>query len=168
MKKSIGLSLVFSVAFSVWLSSNLQAQPDPFYKGKSVRIVVGFSPGGTFDLWARAVAHHMGKYTPGNPSFIVQNMPGGGSMIAANYVYAVAKPDGLTLGLSPPRSILSSSWEERRSNTTGLISPGLVSRSRQIGYFTSGRIPLIRPWRISARPPYRPSAGQRAPAARTT
>ena len=55
---------------------------------------MGFSPGGTFDLWARAVAQHMGTYIPGNPSFIVQNMPGG-CMIAANHLYKVAKPDGL-------------------------------------------------------------------------
>ncbi len=78
-------------------SSNLNAQT-PFYEDKTIRIVVGSSPGGPFDTWARVLAQHMGKYIPGNPRFIVQNMPGGGSMIAANYVYTVAKPDGLTLG----------------------------------------------------------------------
>ncbi|MEK7334352.1 MAG: tripartite tricarboxylate transporter substrate-binding protein, partial [Candidatus Binatota bacterium] len=78
-------------------SSNLNAQT-PFYEGKTVRIVVGSLPGGPFDTWARTLAQHMGKYIPGNPRFIVQNMPGAGSMIAANYVYTVATPDGLTLG----------------------------------------------------------------------
>ena len=81
--------------------SNLQAQT-PFYQGKTVRIVVGNLAGDAYDLWARIFAQHMGKYIPGNPNFIVQNMTGGGGLIAANYVYAVAKPDGLTLGAFGP------------------------------------------------------------------
>ena len=55
-------------------------------------------PGGVFaDLWPRLIADHMGKYIAGNPGIVVQNMPGAGGVIAANYVYNVAKPDGLTL-----------------------------------------------------------------------
>ncbi len=77
------------------LSSNLHAQA-PFYQGKTVRIVVGFTPGGFYDRWARLLARYMGKYIPGNPDIIVQNMPGAASVIAANHVHAVAKPDGLT------------------------------------------------------------------------
>ncbi|MGH7774285.1 MAG: Bug family tripartite tricarboxylate transporter substrate binding protein, partial [Candidatus Binatia bacterium] len=100
--KRIALVLLFGVCGALWFASTLHAQAEPFYKGKTVRLVVGFSPGGTFDLWARAVAQHMVKYIPGNPSFVVQNMPGGGSMIAANYLYAVAKPDGLTIGTVGP------------------------------------------------------------------
>jgi tripartite-type tricarboxylate transporter receptor subunit TctC len=73
-----------------------------FYQGKTVRIVVGNLAGDTHDLFARAYARFMGKYIPGNPEIIVQNMPGAGTMIAANHVYNIAKPDGLTLGsLSP-------------------------------------------------------------------
>ena len=100
--RRIVAAILFPLLSSLWFTSSLQAQGEPFYKGKSVRIVVGFSPGGTFDLWARAMAQHMGKYIPGNPSFIVQNMPGGGSMIAANYIYTVAKADGLTIGTVGP------------------------------------------------------------------
>ena len=70
----------------------------PFYQGKTVRIVVGNPSGDVYDLYARIIAQHMPKYIPGNPNIIVQNMGGAGSMIAANYVYGVAKPDGLTLG----------------------------------------------------------------------
>jgi tripartite-type tricarboxylate transporter receptor subunit TctC len=74
----------------------------PFYHGKTVRIVVGNLVGDTHDLFARAYARSMGRYLPGNPEIIVQNMPGAGTMIAANHVYNIAKPDGLTLGsLSP-------------------------------------------------------------------
>jgi len=71
---------------------------DPFFKGKTIRIVVGFSAGGGYDVYARAIARHMGKYIPGNPSVIVENMAGAASLISANHVYKVAKPDGLTIG----------------------------------------------------------------------
>ena len=84
----------------VW-NSHLAAQI-PFYEGKTVRIIVGFSPVGTYDLWGRLMAAHLGKYIAGNPTFVVQNMTGGGSMIAANFVYNVAKPDGLTFGSVTP------------------------------------------------------------------
>jgi tripartite-type tricarboxylate transporter receptor subunit TctC len=73
-----------------------------FYQGKTIRIVVGYLSGDTHDLWARAYARHMGKHIPGNPNLVVQNMPGAGSMIAANHVFNVAKPDGLTLGSIAP------------------------------------------------------------------
>lgn len=82
-------------------TSNLAAQT-PFYEGKTARIVVGFSPGGAYDVWARLMAHHWSKFIPGSPTFVVQNMTGGGSMVAANHVYNVAKPDGLTIGFVSP------------------------------------------------------------------
>jgi tripartite-type tricarboxylate transporter receptor subunit TctC len=70
----------------------------PFYEGKTIRIIVGFSPGGGFDTYARVISRHMGKHIPGNPTMIVENMPGAGSLILANHLYRVAKPDGLTIG----------------------------------------------------------------------
>jgi len=77
-----------------------------FYRGKVIRIVVGFSAGGGFDTFARTVARYMGKYVPGNPSIIVDNMPGAGSLIAANHIYRAAKPDGLTIGAFNGNQIL--------------------------------------------------------------
>jgi tripartite-type tricarboxylate transporter receptor subunit TctC len=74
------------------------ALADDFYKGKTIRIVVGFSAGGGFDTYARAIARHMVKHIPGEPAIVVENMTGAGSLIAANHVYKVAKPDGLTIG----------------------------------------------------------------------
>jgi len=74
------------------------AASQEYYHGKTVRIVVGLSAGGGFDVYARTLARHMGKHIAGNPAFVVDNMPGAGSMIAANHVYKSAKPDGLTLG----------------------------------------------------------------------
>lgn len=70
---------------------------EPFFKGKQVRIVVGLSAGGGYDRAARIVSRHIGKHIPGNPDVLVQNMPGASSAIAANYVWGVAKPDGLTI-----------------------------------------------------------------------
>ncbi|HWP59092.1 MAG TPA: tripartite tricarboxylate transporter substrate-binding protein [Candidatus Acidoferrales bacterium] len=69
-----------------------------YYEGKTITLVVGYKPGGGYDRYARLVAKYLPKYIPGNPSVIVQNMPGANSIIAANYVYGVAKPDGLTIG----------------------------------------------------------------------
>jgi tripartite-type tricarboxylate transporter receptor subunit TctC len=88
------LLLLFVCAF---FASKVEAQTD-FYKGKQIRIIVGASAGAASDLYARVVANHFPKQIPGKPDIIVQNMPGGGSITAANYVYSVAKPDGLTLG----------------------------------------------------------------------
>ena len=84
-------ALVIAIVSSVQTSN---AQPAPFYKDKTIRIIVGFTSGGLYDQYARVLARHMGKYIPGNPTIIVQNMPGAGSLSATNYVYGVAKPDG--------------------------------------------------------------------------
>jgi tripartite-type tricarboxylate transporter receptor subunit TctC len=69
-----------------------------FYNGKAVRIVVGYAPGGGYDFYARVIARHMGKHIPGNPTFIVENMPGAGSLVSANHLFKIAKADGLTIG----------------------------------------------------------------------
>ena len=88
-----GVLLILACSVSSAVANNHE-----YYRGKTVRIVVGLSAGGGFDIYARALARHMGKHIAGNPAFVVDNMPGAGSMIAANHVYKSAKPDGLTLG----------------------------------------------------------------------
>jgi tripartite-type tricarboxylate transporter receptor subunit TctC len=88
--------LIFALIVGSW--GNVVAASDNYYRGKTVRIIVGLSAGGGFDVYARTMARHMGKHIPGNPTFVVENMPGAGSMISANHVYKMAKPDGLTLG----------------------------------------------------------------------
>ena len=95
------LSLFPILPFS---TSVVGAQSDPFYKGKQIRIIVGLSTGGGYDRAARMLARHIGKYIPGNPEVIVQNMPGASSVTAANYVWGVAKPDGLTI-LAPHNNV---------------------------------------------------------------
>lgn len=95
--KRIALAILVFLLFD----SDLHAQA-PFYQGKTIRIIVGSSAGGGYDLWPRQVARYFGKYLPGNPDVIIQNMPGAGSLVAGNYVYGVASPDGLTLGAVNP------------------------------------------------------------------
>ena len=76
------------------------AQPaaEPF-AGKNVTLIIGFGPGGGYDLWGRTVARHIGKHLPGNPTIVPQNMPGAGGFIAANHIYNVAPKDGTVMGI---------------------------------------------------------------------
>jgi len=90
--KTLGWLILCS---SLWISSAFAQTP--FYQGKTIRVIIGTPPGNLYDLWARLIAEHMGKHIPGNPNFIVQNMPGAGHVVAANYLYSNVKPDGLTI-----------------------------------------------------------------------
>lgn len=92
--------------FVIWIGAALllssfaaHSSTHDFYQGKTIRFVVGFAPGGGYDLAARTVARHMGKHIPGNPTIVVENMAGAGSLIAANYTANSAKPDGLFVGV---------------------------------------------------------------------
>ena len=91
-KSFFALSMIMTLAWSTFVF----AQAD-FYKGKTITVYIGTTPGALYDQWGRILAQHMGKHIPGKPDLIVQNMPGAGHMIAANYVYNKTKPDGLSL-----------------------------------------------------------------------
>ena len=91
-------SFIVVVLALVFCAQPVLAAPASFFEGKTIRIIVGLSAGGGYDLWARIIGRHLGRNIPGNPTVIVDNMPGAGSMIAANHVYKAAKPDGLTIG----------------------------------------------------------------------
>src|SRR6266545_7442591 len=69
-----------------------------FYKGRQVHLIVGYGPGGGYDIYARLLARHFSKFIPGHPTIIVQNMPGAGSLRTVNYLYNVAPKDGTTIG----------------------------------------------------------------------
>ena len=88
---------LFAVLLSLLAPHGSMAQD--FYRGKVIRVIVGGSAGGGFDIYTRAMARHMGKHIPGNPSLIVENMTGAGTLIAAKYVHSSAKPDGLSIGM---------------------------------------------------------------------
>ena len=99
-ERDLGLKLIFclSILF-LGFSTEVRAQAEPFYKGKTIRIMIGSTPGGFYDRWARLFARYMPKYIPGQPEIVAQNMPGAGSVIATNHVFNVGKPDGLTLAM---------------------------------------------------------------------
>ncbi|HMH50083.1 MAG TPA: tripartite tricarboxylate transporter substrate-binding protein [Candidatus Acidoferrum sp.] len=93
MRRWLSIAILVTLAWAV--SADAQSK---FFEGKTVRIVVGFSAGGGYDTYSRAIARYFGRHIPGKPTVIVENMPGAGSMIAANHLYKIAKPDGLTIG----------------------------------------------------------------------
>ena len=92
-------NVVFSVFAVLVFLASAEVKAQEYYQGQSIKIVVGFTSGGFYDRWSRLLARYVPKYIPGNPEMVVQNMPGAGGLIAANHVYSVAKPDGLTLGM---------------------------------------------------------------------
>lgn len=97
LKTLLSVAIVAGFLFSSASMNLSHAQTPPYYQGKTITIVVGTVAGDLYDLYARGIALVMGKHIPGNPNIVVQNMPGAGHMIAANYIYNVAKPDGLTM-----------------------------------------------------------------------
>jgi tripartite-type tricarboxylate transporter receptor subunit TctC len=107
MGKRLVLAVTVAVGSFAALASLVSAASEELYRGKVIRIIVGFSAGGGFDTYARAVGRYMGKYISGNPTIVVENMTGAGSLIAANHIYKVAKPDGLTIGAFNGNQILN-------------------------------------------------------------
>jgi tripartite-type tricarboxylate transporter receptor subunit TctC len=100
MSKVIPLVVTFFLTYFTYAHapSEAAAAEQEFYKGKTVRVIVGFAAGGGFDAYARTIARHMPKHIPGNPVMVVDNMTGAGSRLAANYLYKASAPDGLTIG----------------------------------------------------------------------
>ena len=97
MAKRLSSVVTTIVALTLCHASSAFSQ-EPFYKDKVMRIIVATAAGGGYDLYTRTMARHLRKYIPGEPTIAVENMPGAGHLIGANYVYRVAKPDGLTMG----------------------------------------------------------------------
>jgi tripartite-type tricarboxylate transporter receptor subunit TctC len=88
----------FFVVLSASAVRSAHATAHEFYGGKTMRIVVGYAAGGGYDLYSRTIARHLGKHIPGKPTVVVENMPGAGSLLAANHLYKAVKADGLTIG----------------------------------------------------------------------
>jgi tripartite-type tricarboxylate transporter receptor subunit TctC len=101
MRLACQLSLLGLCTMAVVAPTGGQAQTDPvaaFYRGKNVTVIVGYTAGGGYDIYARALARHMGKHMPGNPNFVVTNITGAGSLNAANHIYNVSTKDGTVFG----------------------------------------------------------------------
>jgi len=114
----------------ILVASQRSASAQDYYKDKTVTIIVGYSPGGSFDLYARVLARYIGRYLPGNPTRIVENMTGAGGLIAANHLYNRVKPDGLTIGAWASPLVLqqimgneAAQFDGRRFGYLGIPSP---------------------------------------------
>lgn len=110
MKSFRGAVTVASVAALIATatagSTNAQPAVEQFYKGKTIDVVIGYPPGGSNDVFARFLARYMGRYIPGNPTLVTRNMPGGGSLIAANWVYSIGPKDGTVIAITSPTTPL--------------------------------------------------------------
>ncbi len=107
LRVAIGHAALHALLILSYGAASAIAAEQPFYASKTIRIISGFAPGGTIDLSAHLFSRHLSKYIPGNPNVIVQTMTGAGGQVAANYVYSVAKPDGLTLLQSPTGVVMN-------------------------------------------------------------
>jgi tripartite-type tricarboxylate transporter receptor subunit TctC len=106
-----------ALAFLTWLASGpamAQQSVEDFYRGKKIDLIIGYSPGGTYDLYARLVARHLGNYIPGKPLIVPRNMPGAGSRAAANWVYNIAPKDGTVLATADQSLALEQATGDKR------------------------------------------------------
>ena len=108
----IASALVLGVSGNAW-------SVEEFFKGKTIRFIVGASPGGGYDTYTRTTARHISKHFPGNPTPVVQNLTGAGGLIVANYLYNKVKPDGLTVGVWNNVFLLHEALGSRRVNFKG-------------------------------------------------
>jgi tripartite-type tricarboxylate transporter receptor subunit TctC len=99
-KENIMKKVILLIMFLI-VNTELRAQT-PYYQGKTITFIVGSGAGTAYDMYGRLLANYIGKHIPGNPTVIVQNMPAAGGLVASNYVYGVAKPDGLTIASINP------------------------------------------------------------------
>src|SRR5262245_8914173 len=87
------------IALYSFAGNGAAQDPAVFYKGKQISLIVGYGPGGGYDAYGRLLSRHFGRYVPGRPSVVVQNMPGAGSLVATNYLYRIAPKDGTVFGI---------------------------------------------------------------------
>jgi len=127
-------AVISLAAAATFASAVLPASAQDFYKGKTIAIIVGFSPGGLYDLAARVLARHLGDHIPGKPPVIVQTMTGAGGTTAVVYLYNNAVRDGTVIGM-PPRNypIAPFANESLHYNGRGLIPLGSISSEVQVG-----------------------------------
>jgi Tripartite tricarboxylate transporter family receptor len=123
-------SFLVVIAMLCFAAVQSSARAQDYYKDKTLTVIVGYSPGGSFDLYARVLGRYIGRYLPGNPTRIVENMTGAGGLIAANHLYNRVKPDGLTIGAWASPLVLqhimgndAAQFDGRRFGYLGIPSP---------------------------------------------
>jgi tripartite-type tricarboxylate transporter receptor subunit TctC len=114
MKRHITVLCMALIFAFMSVPASAQTPAEKFYRGKTVRFVVGFGAGGGYDVLTRAVARYIDKHIPGKPAVIVENMPGAGSLIVANFLYDKAKPDGLTAGVFSSGLVTQQAMDSQR------------------------------------------------------
>ena len=138
------MTRAFVVAMALGTTSHTApAQtPEEFYRGKTINLIIPNAPGGSFDLYARLVANHLGRFIPGNPSIVPQNMPGAAGMQAANYLASLAPKDGIVLAVLVPNITLaqilgvsSIAYDTRRFKWIGRI---IATTATLFTWHTSG------------------------------
>src|SRR5690242_4694182 len=97
MRKLIAVAIAVGILLAAVAPSQAQSVAE-FYRGKTLRMLIGYGPGGGYDIYGRLVAEFLPRHLPGHPAIVTQNMPGAGSFVAAKYVYEVAPKDGTVLG----------------------------------------------------------------------
>jgi tripartite-type tricarboxylate transporter receptor subunit TctC len=129
--RKLGLVWLSALVLGVIVASPAFAADDVdgFYRGKQISVVIGFSAGGGYDLYARLLVRHMGKHIPGNPTLVPQNMPGAGSLKAAKYLYEIAPKDGSVIGtfsrsmpLAPVMGLEGASFDSRKFTWLGSMA----------------------------------------------
>lgn len=126
-RKLLSAAMITAAMSMVILDVGHAQQP---YQGSRIRMIVSYNPGGGYDLYSRVIARHLPRHIPGNPSVIVQNMPGGGSVIGANYLYRIAPRDGTAVGIFSPTRVLS--------QVIGV--PGFEFESEKFNWLAAGNI----------------------------
>lgn len=135
-----GALLALTLATTAGASASAEPVAD-FYTGKTIQLLIGFSPGGGYDLYGRMIARHMGRHIPGNPKLVPQNMPGAGSLKALNYLYGVAPKDGTALAHFAPGVLfepLLGHPEGAQFDATKLTWLGSASREVSVCAFIAG------------------------------
>src|SRR5436309_15613535 len=103
-----GLAPALVLAAALVTAAPARAQtPEEFYRGQTVNLIIPNAPGGSFDLYARLAANHLGRFIPGNPTIVAQNMPGAAGMQAANYLASIASKDGTVMSVLVPNITLA-------------------------------------------------------------
>jgi tripartite-type tricarboxylate transporter receptor subunit TctC len=124
--------LCFLVAACAVLTPAHAAAPTDFYKGRTIFVVVGFTPGGGYDLYARLLAQHLGNHIPGNPAVVTQNMPGAGSLKAVNYLYSVAPKDGTFIGTFGREQVVAPLFGQANFDAAKLSWLGSVTKETSV------------------------------------
>jgi len=139
VQKKMSVGLLAALLTCAGVSTGLAA--DDFYKGKTIDLVIGYTPGATYDLYARLMSRHLGDHIPGNPRIVPRNLAGAGSRVAVNYIYNVAPQDGTALGTADQSLAVEQAMGDKQLavdvNKLQWIGNPVVSNNTSVAWHTS-------------------------------